>query len=503
MSAPTKMWFAAAVVVVVAVAGCGSTLQTGGEGSVGSGLSPNSTASTLPGANGVGTSAAAGAAGPAGTIGGGSAAASPGTTGAGFGATNNTAGTGSLGANQLGPGITAKQVFIGLPYNSQAAQGDKEIGGAGAAPSYDTRDVYNAAINYANAHGGFAGRKLVPIFYNYNLTDDTSVQDQSACSAWTQDHKVFLIAAADDILRACAEKAHVVGIGVGGSTKSTFNRFPHYVEPDAIRLDRLGPITVNGLVKAGYFTGKLGFVTWDDPNYRYAYSNGYVPALAANHITLTDKAFISVPQAVGAIADSSAAVSSAVTKFRSEGIDHVIIQDGPDGVFSGEGLTFEWLHQAENQHWFPRYGQNALNFPGSTIEPKDQMDKAIAILDSDYEPKNDAGWHANPARQKCFQIQAAAGFPVSSGNANDEGIAAQVCDLVFFTQLVFNRMGTTLTNETFINALTGIGRQFPSAFVYGTQVSPTQRDASAAVRSAEYLASCDCVQYRGAPYYPG
>src|SRR5438309_103188 len=77
--------------------------------------------------------------------------------------------------------------------------------------------------------------------------------------------------------------------GVGGVVASTYQKYPHYFDISSVRLDRLGPMTSNGLYRAGYFSGKLGFVTWDDPNYRFAYTHGYVPALASHGISVTDK----------------------------------------------------------------------------------------------------------------------------------------------------------------------------------------------------------------------
>jgi hypothetical protein len=104
------------------------------------------------------------------------------------------------------------------------------------------------------------------------------------------------------------------------------------VDPDRIAVDRLGSLTVNGLYKAGYFGGKLDLVTWDDPNHRAAVTNGYLPALSSHHITPTQVVYVSVPQQLGAVADMTAAVGSAVAKFKSLGIGHVIIQDGAAGV---------------------------------------------------------------------------------------------------------------------------------------------------------------------------
>jgi hypothetical protein len=492
--------------LVVSAAGCGTTLdvKTAGNGTAGQqsltvpSTGPGGTTSGLTGPGGMSLG------GPAGSGTGGGGGGPTGSNGTGTGGSSYVGGTGGgAGGGLVGPGITPTTVTVGLYYSSQSAGADKAIGAAGAAPSYNAPDVYNAVINYANKHGGFAGRQLKALYYNYNLSDDQSAQDQSACAYWTQDHKVFALPAKSDLTQTCAEKAGALSLISGASTAQSYQKYPHFIEPFGIRLDRLGSITVNGLWPAGYFTGKLGFITWEDPAFKYAYQHGYLPAFASHGIKLTDKAFVAVPQQVGAIGDMSAAMSSIVTRFRSEGIDHVIIQDGHAGVWAGGGLTLEFMDQAESQRYFPRYGQNTDNVPGSTQLPSDQQNNAIAILDTDTSPKNDAGWHTNATRQKCFQIQAAAGMPVSEKNDNDEGIAAQVCDTIFFLQRVLNAMSrSTLTADAFVNAVAGLGRTWPSAFVYGTEFKPGLRDGSAAVRKATYSASCKCLNYSGAPYYP-
>src|SRR5436190_18709494 len=220
---------AAALAVVTATA-CGSTVQVGPGGAVvapqagqSGGLSVPTTG-TQPGS--------ALSAPPAGSAPGALSgpAATSGTTSGSTLSSGRTAGsrtTSRTGVVAQAPGVTATTVTMGIGYSSQSAAGDRAIGAAGAAPSYDTRDVFNAAIKYANEHGGFAGRKLQPIYYDYNLTDPADQQDQSACDYWTHDHKVFAVAPAGkgDVLRACMEKAGGVSIYCGAGTKQTFQRF--------------------------------------------------------------------------------------------------------------------------------------------------------------------------------------------------------------------------------------------------------------------------------------
>jgi hypothetical protein len=197
----------------------------------------------------------------------------------------------------------------------------------------------------------------------------------------------------------------------------------------------------------------------------------------------------------------TAQVSGIVTKFRSLGIDHVIIQDGPNGVFSGGGITLEFMNNAKSQRYYPRYGQNIYNIPGSSELPADQQNRAIAILDDDEQPSHDAGWHANAAREKCFKIQADAGLPVSESNDNDEGLAAQACDVVFFLQQVINQL-PVLSTDAFVSQVQKLGTTFKPAFVYGTRMFPGRLDGSDLVRQAEYFQSCQCLKFSGPPYQP-
>jgi hypothetical protein len=497
------------VLAALLAAGCGTTVDLSSSGAA---PAPGSDALTVPGATAApavpGVSPTAGVPGaPGGPVTPGTTVG--GTTAPGFVAPSRGVvpggGAGAALVPADAPGVTDTKVYAGLVYSDDSAAANRAIGASGAAASYDLRDVFNAVIKYANNHGGFAGRQLVPVYVNLSVAQDLNVQAQAACETWTNDNHVFVMEALrTDILRGCAEKAGAISIVGGDGVKSTFERFPHFLDPTAIRLDRLGNVTVGGLGRAGYFGGRLGLVTWDDPNYRYAMQHGYLPSLAARGIKpAIEPVYVSVPQQVGALPDMTAAVSSAVTKFNAAGIDHVIIQDGPAGVWAGGGLTLEWMNQAKSQRYYPRYGQNAYNLPGSSILPADQMNRALAIMETDEDRRNDEGWHLNKTREKCYAIQAQAGMPVRSSNSGDQTNAVQACDQIFFIQKAINAIRTVITSDTFVQAVEAFGTSWPSAGVYGTRFAPGLHDGAAMVRTAEYLQSCRCLKYRGAPYYTG
>ena len=493
--------------VVLLLTACGSTVVgAGGQAGAGntSGLSAPAQQSggSATQANGLSGPAGAGAVG--GSQLSGSATGSGGVTGGGAttGVGTGASGGGTVPANA--PGITSSSIYIGIGYSSSANAGDAAIGAAGAGATYDARDVTNAAFAYANAHGGFAGRQLKAIYYDYNLTDDRSAQDASACASYTQDNKVFAIYADTDELRACAEHAHALAISMGAAEiTDTFKKYPHYIDVAGMAFDRSGAVTVEGLYQQHYFTGKLGLITWDDPTYRLAVQNGYLPALARHGIKLaTDPVYIPVAQNANDISGSSAAISNAVTKFSTLGIDHVIIQDGAAGVWKGDGLTFEFQQQAKSQQYKPRYGGNSSIDAGGSINPSDQEDTELEVSDSDFEAADDAGWHLNAVREKCFKIEADAGYPVKAGNQNDEVEAALDCDVAFFLQRILNSL-SLITVDNVLQAADGLGSSFSSALVYGTNLFPGRRDGSDYVRVLEYFNSCTCTKYKNAPYRVG
>ena len=503
--------------VVMLAAACGTTANkpsashSGGSSGSGSLGALGGSTSTLPGqSGGTGTGGALSSGGsgysggsPAGGSAGGSSPSGSGgaTSGGSSGNAGAPPGVTSKFVTAGAPGVTNQTMYVGIGYSSNEGAADKAIGVAGAAPTYDARDVWNTAINYANSHGGFAGRKLQALYFNYSVASNINTQDEAACAYFNQDNKVLAMVTQSDITQACAQNAGAIPIGSGSATEATFKKYAHLVDPDGIALDRLGALTVNGLYSAGYFTGKLGLVTWDDPNYRATVANGYLPALSSHHITPTQVVYISVPQQVGAVADMSAAVGSAVTKFKTLGIDHVIIQDGAAGVWAGDGLTLEFMDQAKSQGYYPRYGQNGNNNPGTSLNPSDEQNNALAIDQVDYDPSYDVGWHANAARTRCFQIQAQAGFPVSSSNANDEVTASTACDYIFFLQRVVNGL-SSITADGFVAQAQTLGISYPTSVVYGSKFVSGRRDGGDEVRNAEYFSSCSCLKFQGAPYYP-
>jgi hypothetical protein len=474
------------------VAACGSTVpaQQRGAGGSGSGVeSPGHLALV---------------AGPDATTPEGAAQSTGSNTAAGRAAARQAAGSAAGTAasrtqgGPVGPGITATEIRLGAEYTSDADAGAAAVGAAGTAAG-DLRQLYNAVIGHINKQGGVAKRKLVPIYYGIQSQSSQTIdqQDQAACTHFIHDNKVFLISGGRPVLNACAEKAGGVAIAYGNETAETFKTYPHYVDPISFRLDRLGPIMVNGLSRERYFGGKLGLVTWDDPNYVYAMERGYLPALAGQTIKPTAVQYITTPQSIGDLGASNAAVSNAVLKFRSEGIDHVIVQDGPAGVYAGTGLTLQWMNAAESQAYRPRYGMNSYNSPGSPVIPPAQERDAVAVSWANATASSDEGWRTNETREQCFTIMRDAGVNLEAG-ASTKSVAAIICDALFAFRDAMNR-APSLTADGFIAGVESLG-SFPTASVYGARLGPNKHDGGELVRTARFVDACACFQYTSTPF---
>jgi hypothetical protein len=411
----------------------------------------------------------------------------------------------------LGPGITATTIYIGAGYVKNQEAGNEVIGGGGAGGG-DIRDAYNVVIKDINDHGGIAGRKLVPIYAGVDATSTQTVdqQLQASCAKWTQDNKVFVILGGQaPVERECAKAAGAVQFWAPSGSNTvpeTFQQYPHFVEITGLNLVRLGPVTIDGLAKQGYFSSgaRIGIVSWDDPAYREGVTQGLIPALRAHGLGVaTQPVYVHVPENLQDIGGSAADVNSAVLRFSTQRISHVLLLDGPAGIFGGAGLGFEFLNRAKAQQYTPRYGFNDNNLPVDALEsglyPPDQLRGSISVSWLNDQKSTDAGWHPNAARERCEALMRKNGVDMS--NVNAHAFAIEACDELWFFQTVTARMGSAvLSADNFMAAVNALGTRFGSPGTYSTRFAPTRHDGVAAARIMKFVDSCTCYRYVSDPY---
>jgi hypothetical protein len=346
---------------------------------------------------------------------------------------------------------------------------------------------------------------MVPVWHQLSASDDIAASQQAACETWTKDHKVLLTNFQGEIVYQCAMKAGVLAMGTGG-TAPVYARYPNMFAPGDIRLERLGAVTVKAMVHAGWQkpapkwpTGKIGLITWDSNDYHYAMDRGWLPALHESGLKETDVRYISPPQAGAALADASAAISSAVLAFQQQGIDHVFIGDGPAGVFTGAGLTLLFLQNAKSQGYYPRYGFNTNNVPGWENLPADQQSGMLAVDAGDGKAADDEGIALNPVRERCFALMKKRGLPV--GDDATRAVALNACEPIWFLEAVLKRtQGTTL--PYMIAAVESLATSYRSPGSYGNRLSHTQHDGAALFRNSRFDDACACMKYLSKPFEP-
>ncbi|MBK5306154.1 MAG: ABC transporter substrate-binding protein [Frankiaceae bacterium] len=506
---------------VLLLSACGSTVATTNAGGPLQQGQPGFNA-----APGAGSPAADGLGGPAVTAPGGTTGGSTGstgstgtftgttggTTGTGVGGsttgtTGGPAGSGTTGgtsAQGVGPGVTATEIRLGIPYCSDCAAANAALGAGGEDPG-DTRRYAQAALDDVNSRGGVLGRKLVPVWHEISASDNIEASQQEACETFTKDNKVLMIFFRGEITYECGKKAGIVVSGDSGSGP-VFARYPNMFAAAGMRFERLAAVTVKAMVQAGWHkpdtkwpTGKIGIVSWDNTDYRYAMDKGWLPAMREAGLAAPLVKWVAIPQSDKGIADAGPAISSAVLAFRQAGIDHVFIADGPAGIFTGAGLTLLFLQNAKSQNYYPRYGFNTNNAPDFSSHPQDQLVGMIAIDSFDTAATNDAGIALNPQRERCFAIMRKKGLPVAQ--AQTQQVAIGSCEYAWFAEAIIERAGGTLLSQMIAGG-EALGTSYRSPYNYGNRIGPGQHDGVALFRNLMMDAGCSCLKYTSKPYEP-
>ena len=405
---------------------------------------------------------------------------------------------------EWGPGITDSKIYIGVFYANAGAANQTAFG---TAIDADARKPYTAMAEWVNARGGILGRQVEILYYELKAEQDINQQAQAACSHWTEDNEVFFFFGADanGIMRECAHEAGgVMPLPGGSSLPGDFSTYPNYFEISGLNFYRAGNVTVKGLNNEGYYDdAKLGIVLWDHPDYKAALENGYLPELRKIGVSLhTEPAYISPPQQLQDVAASAADVNSAVLRFQSEGVTHVMILGGPTGVCAQGCSEILWFRRAEQQNYRPRYGLNANNIAiegrAANLYPEEQLAGMVSVEWADFSEFYDEGWKTNQARERCYAIMRDKGVPL--GNVNEQGNARQACEQFWFVLASLPHLDGTLNAPAFTAAANRLEWSFQSPQAYAIHISPTQHDGTSAARNLEFDAGCDCFKWLSKPY---
>lgn len=412
------------------------------------------------------------------------------------GAQAGSGSTGSTNTSAEGASGTNRPVEIGV-------LGYKNVGAFAAAVGTpldigDNKGQIKAVVDYVNAHGGLLGRKIVPIIYEYDstTTEQYGAVDQEICAHWTEDHHVFAAVVpstdATHILPACLNKRGVpmMNISAGNyALKEHFERWPLMVEPTYLSIDRAYRLLIRRLHARNYFGrgAKVGLVRFDGPHFKRVSDTIVKSELARVGIKLTDEYPIAVPQSTAEFADVGTEAQNAQLRFRSKGIDHVIIMD-ITGLITGQFMV-----SAESSGYRPRYGLTSDASPAAVAD--DAPAQLHGALGVSWRIVDDAEYLRAPeknglAAKRCKDILRKAGQ-----EPGDRLFAFHYCDMFFSLQASVAK-GGALSAAAFLSGFNRLGANYAPATTFGTRFGPTKHDGPAFVRDIGYVDGCSCFRFQ-------
>lgn len=508
----------AGVFVALAAAGCGSTVQnvsnsaaaTGASGSESLSVDNSGRPGAAPGP------VPAGAAGATQSLSGGTTAGQPGLGGP-------VARVTAAGAAQTtqGVGVTPTSIYVGISYTKNADAVNQSIGATGLTSGNEQADA-QAVVDDVNAHGGVAGRKLVPVWATYDAqSQDTDAnQDEAVCATMTQDHHVAAalgIGLTDNFL-SCILKSGAIDVASSNidPDQAYFAHFPYYFQVGTLSQDRMMAQLVRSLKRQNYFSGwdatagqasptgpraKVGVIGYDLPEWRRPTQNVLLPALkaAGYPVDPADVRLVYTPTSTAEDGRTLTEMQNAALQFRQDGVTHVILLDT-----GGQFLTF-FGKDAKSQHYYPRYGlESGSGMQGiydAGLTDADQLNGAMGFS---WEPSIDlsasaADRYQTAATKHCLKVMKdRTGQTYDSTNA--ASIALGYCDMIYAFAKAASLAGPVLNHDTIRAAFENLGNGFAPSLVPESYFSRSRHDGVEDGWDLVWDSSCTCAKFTTPAY---
>jgi ABC-type branched-subunit amino acid transport system substrate-binding protein len=405
-------------------------------------------------------------------------------------------GGGDVAQPSLGTGVTASEIRIGFQVTRDVQAAFAAVGASGRPP--EERLIVGALVDWVNANGGLAGRRLVPVIHETNpLSGTFASQAQAACATFTEDNEVFAAGSSpvggNDALVACLASKGTPLVEQNHwwfDTPARQRYMGMLYQPAKLRPERGLAAYVDGLAAAGYFTdGIVGIARFDDAVFTKMTEEVVKPGLARHGVRVAAEAALSTPRGVSDFGRMSGEINNAILRFRSAGVNRVLLLE------NSAIMSFFFTQQAEAQGYRPRYGLSTYNTPTTLANQAsaEQLRDALAV---GWAPGNDVydAQHpgGNPTWELCMRIFREAGV---AGEYSAQGYYLMShCDTVMFLRAALSRV-RTFTAGGLRAAVDALGEEYRSPFSLSTRLGPGRHDGAEATRLLRYDAGCTCFAY--------
>lgn len=389
-----------------------------------------------------------------------------------------------------GPGYTARELRVGFSTSNDAAEALGSVGlGATVA---DQEELVRVYVDHVNARGGVAGRRVVPVFYDYAATGNITTSDQAACEAWTTDTRVFAATGVraglngeGDALTPCLARAGVPYLAGLGDEAKWREFFPTLYNPSALHSTREARVLVESLAAQGFFAGRpvIGVIVNNNAgDYTRAVRDGMVPALARLGLTITRQVEIQAAQSES---------PNAELQMFTAGVTHVLF------AAPGGAAVSSFMQAAESQRRRYRYAVSTQDAPGLTVQVLAPRNQLVGTVGYGYRPGldvDDANQPAlTPAMRRCFDVYTRAGYSTASLN---RAAMALVCDSLDLLQTALRDVANP-DARAMSASVSGLGRSLQVAGTFRSAFGPAKHDGAGAYRFLRFEEACSCFRYAG------
>ena len=365
------------------------------------------------------------------------------------------------------------------------------------------KSIMTALVSALNRAGGLAGRKLTVDYYTFDSTSsDYSTQANAACAHFTEDDPVPVVldfALGNQFgMAACLAKRGVADFGLGTTDTVEDNAVGLYASPDWMTSSRRYPAVLEGLHATGYLTSKnkIGVLVENCPFLQRAYRQAVLPEISRLGLNRVDTEELDCTSGFSSAGPASASIQSAVLRFRSHGVDRLLM------VSDFEQVTLLLLaHDAESQGWRPGYmlssvAQTEVMRPNIPSGQWPQLHGVGWLPGLDIDDPHQA---LPPADKHCLDLIKQGGVTVSGWQ--NTYVANALCSDVLFLGAALHGSGGNANGQALMAAVEALGSAFVAPGIVNgrTHFGPERRDGPAAVAPFAFVASCHCLQYTDLP----